>query len=74
MSVGFEKVLLMQTNLNLSASEVISTYVYKVGLQSSGNFSFATAIGLFNSVINCIILLLVNHTAKKLSENEIGLF
>jgi putative aldouronate transport system permease protein len=74
MSVGFEKVFLMQTNLNLTASEIIATYVYKVGLQSAGNFSFATAIGLFNSVINCIILLLVNSTARKLSDNEISLF
>ena len=74
MSVGYEKTLLMQTSLNLEASEVISTYVYKVGLMASGNFSFATAIGLFNSVINCIILLLVNKTANKLSDGEYGLF
>jgi len=53
MSVGFEKVYLMQNNMNLMYSEVISTYVYKVGLTSGlGNFSYATAIGLFNSVIN----------------------
>jgi putative aldouronate transport system permease protein len=73
MTIGFEKVLLMQTNLNLGTSEIISTYVYKVGLQAGGNFSYATAIGLFNSVINCGVLLLVNRTARKLSDNEIGL-
>jgi len=74
MSIGFEKVLLMQTPLNVQASEIISTYVYKVGLQSGGNFSYAAAIGLFNSVINCTLLLLVNKTADKLSSGEIGLF
>jgi putative aldouronate transport system permease protein len=73
MTIGFEKVLLMQTTLNLGTSEIISTYVYKVGLQAGGNFSYATAIGLFNSVINCSVLLLVNRTARKLSDNEIGL-
>jgi putative aldouronate transport system permease protein len=73
MTIGFEKVLLMQTPLNLQASEIISTYVYKVGLQSGGNFSYAAAIGLFNSVINCMVLLLVNNAARKMSEGEIGL-
>ena len=73
MSIGFEKVLLMQTPLNLQSSEIISTYVYKIGLQSGGNFSYAAAIGLFNSVINCTVLLLVNRAARKLSGGEIGL-
>ena len=73
MSIGFEKVLLMQTTLNLQTAEIISTYVYKVGLQSGGNFSYAAAIGLFNSVINCTVLLLVNKAARKMSEGEIGL-
>ena len=73
MSVGFEKVLLMQTPLNLRTSEVISTYVYKVGLESGGNFSFAAAIGLFNSVINLLVLLAVNNAARKLSEGEVSL-
>ena len=73
LSVGYEKVLLMQTNLNLETAEVISTYVYKVGL-AGGNFSYAAAIGLFNSVINCAMLLLVNKTASKLSDGEYGLF
>jgi putative aldouronate transport system permease protein len=74
MSIGYEKVLLMQTPLNLQTAEIISTYVYKVGLQSGGNFSYAAAIGLFNSVINCTILLLVNKAARKMSSGEIGLF
>ena len=73
MSIGFEKALLMQTPLNLQTSEIISTYVYKVGLQTGGNFSFAAAVGLFNSVINCILLFTVNKTARKLSGDEIGL-
>jgi putative aldouronate transport system permease protein len=73
MSIGFEKVLLMQTSLNLQTSEIISTYVYKVGLQSGGNFSYAAAIGLFNSVINCTVLLSVNKIARKMSDGEIGL-
>ncbi len=66
MSLGFEKIYLLQNNLNLSASEVISTYVYKVGLIQA-NFSFGTAVGLFNSVINLILLLTVNKVAKKYS-------
>ena len=51
MGVGFEKIYLMQNPLNVSSSEVISTYVYKVGLLGA-NFSFSAAVGLFNSVIN----------------------
>ena len=73
MSVGLDKVLLMQTPLNLVESEVISTYVYKVGLQSGGNFSYATAIGLFNSIINLVLLLAVNRVSRKMSSGEIGL-
>lgn len=72
LSVGFEKVFLMQNNANLSTSEVISTYVYKVGLASgAGNYSYATAIGLFNSVINMIVLLMVNAFASKISDTSL---
>lgn len=73
MSVGFEKVFLMQNNLNLMASEVISTYEYKRGLASGGasDFSFSTAIGLFNSTVNLIILVIVNKVANKLSETSL---
>lgn len=65
MNVGFEKVYLMQNPLNMIASDVISTYVYRAGLLSA-EFSFATAVGLFNSVVNLILLLIVNKLAKKL--------
>ena len=71
MSIGFEKVFLMQNGLNLSLSEVISTYVYKVGLTGTSDFSFSTAIGLFNSVINMIILAGVNTFARRLGETSL---
>lgn len=66
MNVGFEKVFLMQNSLNIMRSEVISTYVYKMGLLNS-DFSYAAAVGLFNNVINLVMLVAVNQTAKKLS-------
>lgn len=72
MNVGFEKVLLMQNNLNLNYSEIISTYVYKVGLASGINdFSLSTAISMFNSVVNFILLIIANWGSKKLSGNGI---
>lgn len=72
MNIGFEKVFLMQNNLNLSHSEVISTYVYKIGLTvGTGDFSFAAAIGLFNSIINFGILVIVNSVAKKVSSSSL---
>ena len=73
MSIGFEKVFLMQNSLNLSASEVISTYVYKVGLAASGNtdYSYSTAIGMFNSVINLILISSVNWIARKTGDNSL---
>lgn len=67
LSVGFEKVLLLQNPLNLAGSEVISTYVYKIGLQNF-QYSLSTAIGLFNTVVNIVILLLVNWMSKKLTK------
>lgn len=70
MTVGFEKVLLLQNNLNLAQSEVISTYTYKLGLLQS-QYSYSTAIGLFNNVINFAILILVNRFAKKLSGSSL---
>lgn len=70
MSVGFEKAFLMQTDLNLNASEIIATYVYKVGMQNA-EYSYSTAIGLFNNVINLIILVLVNQLAKRFSETSL---
>jgi putative aldouronate transport system permease protein len=72
MSVGFEKVYLMQNKLNLSTSEVISTYVYKVGLgQGSSDFSYSTAIGLFNSLVNMAMLVLVNWISRRLGESSL---
>lgn len=72
MSVGFEKALLMQNDLNLIRSEIISTYAYKIGLATSRpNYSYATAIGLFNSIINFILLITVNQISKKLSETSL---
>jgi putative aldouronate transport system permease protein len=70
MSVGFEKVFLMQNGLNMVASDVISTYVYRMGLMSS-EFSFSSAVGLFNSVINMTMLILVNKLAKKFGETSL---
>ena len=64
MGIGFEKVYLMQSDLNLKTSEVISTFVYKTGLGSSGDFSYAAAVGLFESVVNCILLITVNWVSK----------
>lgn len=67
MSVGYEKVLLMQTSTTLGVSQIISTFVYEKGIQSQ-QYDYATAIGLFNSVINLIMLLIVNRMAKKRSD------
>ena len=64
MSVGFEKVYLMQNSVTLSASEVISTFIYKNGIQK-GQFSDSTAVGMFNSVINFILLISANFISKK---------
>jgi len=66
MAVGFEKAFLLQNPLNLSNSEIISTYVYKTGLLNA-DYSLATAVGLFNSVINLVLLLLVNGFIKRIS-------
>ncbi len=71
MSVGFEKAYLMQNSLNLESSEIISTYVYRVGLLGA-DFSYSTAVGLFNSVINFALLLVVNKIAKRTT--DVGLF
>jgi putative aldouronate transport system permease protein len=70
MALGFEKIYLLQNNLNISSSQIISTYVYKIGLLNA-NYSFATAVGLFNSVINLVLLVSVNALAKRLSNNSI---
>ena len=65
-NVGYEKVLLMQNSLNTSTSEVLSTYVYKIGLINS-DYGFSTAVGLFNSLVSMVLLLVANRVAKKLA-------
>lgn len=67
MGVGFEKIFLMQTDLTLGISQVISTYVYQQGIVQS-QFSYATAVGIFDSLINFAVLLIVNRIAKKASD------
>jgi putative aldouronate transport system permease protein len=70
MSLGFEKVYLLQNPLNLSRSEIFPTYVYKVGLLGA-QYSFSTAVSLFNSVINFLLIISVNFAAKRLSETSL---
>ncbi|AJY75871.1 ABC transporter permease [Paenibacillus beijingensis] len=72
MSIGFEKAYLMQTAMNLPTSEIIPTYVYKIGLQK-GDYSYSAAVGLFNSVINVILLITVNFAVKKMNDGD-GLY
>ena len=70
MGLGFEKVYLMQNSLNMSNSEVISTYVYKIGLLSA-QYSYSAAINLFSTIINFILLITVNQISKKVSDNSL---
>jgi putative aldouronate transport system permease protein len=70
MDISFEKVLLMQTPLNVDTAEVIATYVYKVGLLNS-QFSYAAAIGLFNSLINVVLIIVVNRIARRIGETSL---
>ena len=67
LGVGYEKVLLMQESTNLNVSQIISTFVYAKGIGAQ-QYDYATAVGLFNAVVNLIVLLLVNRLAKKRSE------
>lgn len=69
MSLGFEKAYALQTSMNIPSSEILPTYVYKLGLQM-GDYSFSTAVGLFNSIINVILLLMVNGIVKRFNEGE----
>ncbi len=69
MSIGFEKAYALQTDLNLPASEIIATYVYKKGLLD-GDYSFSTAVGLFNTVINVILLVAVNKIVSKMNDGQ----
>lgn len=67
LSVGFEKIYLLQNSLNLDVSQVISTYTYELGL-IGGQYSYSTAIGLFNTVVNVVMLVIVNLISKRLSD------
>lgn len=69
MSIGFEKAYALQTDLNLASSEIIATYVYKKGLLD-GDYSFSTAVGLFNTVINVILLIAVNKIVAKMNDGQ----
>jgi multiple sugar transport system permease protein/putative aldouronate transport system permease protein len=72
MNVGFEKTFLLQNPLNLATSEVISTYVYKIGLAGGvANFSYAAAIGLFNSILGLVMLVAANQISKRLTQTSI---
>lgn len=70
MSVGFEKAFLMQSDLNYDTSNILPTYVYQMGIQKA-QYSFSAAIGLFNSILNVILLVIVNRVAKKLTETSL---
>ncbi|WP_397376530.1 ABC transporter permease [Paenibacillus sp. MER 180] len=70
MSVGFEKVFLMQNSLNMSSSDIISTYVYRTGILDA-QYSFSAAVGLFNSVVNFALLIVVNYIARRVNETSL---
>ena len=70
MSVGFEKVFLLQNDLNLVASETIATFVYKVGFRQT-DYSFSTAVGFFNSTVNLIMIIIVNSISKRLTQSSL---
>ncbi|MDU4695385.1 MAG: ABC transporter permease subunit [Paenibacillus sp.] len=70
LGVGFEKILLLQNPLNMESSDVISTFVYRSGLLDA-QYSFSTAVGLFNSVVNAILLITVNQIVRRTSENSL---
>ena len=69
MSIGFEKAYALQTDLNLNTAEIIATYVYKKGLLD-GDYSFSTAVGLFNTVVNVILLIAVNKIVAKMNDGK----
>jgi putative aldouronate transport system permease protein len=70
LGVNFEKVYLLQNNLNLSVSEMLPTYVYKAGMEHR-NYSFATAAGLVNSVISILLVYMANRISKKVTETSL---
>ena len=70
MGVGYEKIYLLQNSLNMPATEVISTYTFKIGIQSA-QFSYSTAIGLFNTIVNFVFLITANAISKRVSNSSI---
>ena len=68
--MGFDKIYLMQNSLNMPATEVIVTYTYKIGI-INGQYSYSTAIGLFNTLVNFIFLITANAIAKRVSDTSI---
>ena len=70
MSVGYSKILLLQNDLNLEVSSVISTYTYQIGIVG-GQYSYSTAIGLFNNLVNITVLLIANTITKKVTETSL---
>lgn len=70
LNVGFERIILMQNPLNMTTSDVISTFVFRVGLLN-GQYSFAAAVGVFNSIINSVILIVANQVSKRISDNSL---
>jgi putative aldouronate transport system permease protein len=74
MSIGFDRAYLLQTPLNLSTSELLPTYIYKVGVLGAGaipRYSFATAVGLFNSVVNLCLVVIMNQLARRFTESRL---
>ncbi len=73
LSANVEKVLLLQNDLNLSISEMLPTYVYKLGIVR-GDYSYGTTVGLFTALVSCILVIIANRAAKKISDSEVGVF
>ena len=67
MNIGFEKVWLLQTDLNMATSDTIAVYIYQQGIEHA-NYSYSTAVGLFQTIINVILLVIVNKIASKASD------
>ena len=70
MNLGYTKILLLQNDLNLEVSTVISTYTYEIGLLG-GQYSYSSAIGLFNNLVNITVLLIANYISRKVSETSL---
>jgi putative aldouronate transport system permease protein len=69
-NIGFEKIILLQNSMNLESSDVIQTYVYRTGIQEA-QYSFATAVGMFNSAVNLVLLVTFNQIARKINETSL---